>query len=106
MAKKVVAWCAVVAGVGSVVALGIVFASAGLDKADKMASVCGAFIGIGGLAVAIHGLRAARRDGDDAGFRNSVSGVVHGPVVQARDVRGRIEGPAADGTERVWDEDS
>ncbi|GLZ09047.1 hypothetical protein Acsp03_65130 [Actinomadura sp. NBRC 104412] len=106
MAKRVLVWCAVVAGVGSVVALGIVFASAGLDRADKMASVFGAFIGIGGLAVAVHGLRVARRGDDAAGFRNSISGVVHGPVVQARDVRGRIEGPAPEGAERIWDENS
>jgi hypothetical protein len=42
-------------------ALGVFFVVAGLDRADKMASVVGAFVGVGGLAVSVFGMIQGRR---------------------------------------------
>ncbi|GAA0961289.1 hypothetical protein [Actinocorallia libanotica] len=51
-------------------------AGAGLDRADKIASVCGLFIGLCGLGLALYGLVAARRSGDAAPVR-TVHNEVH-----------------------------
>ena len=42
--------------------LGVVFGVAGLDKADKLASVIGAFVAVVGLMAALYGLVKDRRD--------------------------------------------
>ncbi|MGW9372215.1 hypothetical protein ACWGVR_19570 [Streptomyces xanthophaeus] len=50
----------VVAGLG-VVGLGVFFAVAGLDDADKLASVIGVFVGLAGLGLSVYGIVLARR---------------------------------------------
>ncbi|MFJ8747494.1 hypothetical protein ACIRL2_50230 [Embleya sp. NPDC127516] len=50
----------VVAGLG-VVGLGVFFAVAGLDDADKLASVIGVFVGLVGLGLSVYGIVLARR---------------------------------------------
>ncbi|MEV8635095.1 hypothetical protein AB0395_25905 [Streptosporangium sp. NPDC051023] len=48
------------AGVGVVAgALGVAFVMVGLEQADRLASVLGAFVGLAGLAVSVYGLRAS-----------------------------------------------
>ncbi|MFC4529214.1 hypothetical protein [Sphaerisporangium dianthi] len=94
------------------VALGVLFPLAGLDDADKFASVLGAFTGVAGLALSAYGVVLARRaPGDASGrgqasgaaetagseegrVRNSISGTVRGPVVQG----GSFAGPITIGT--------
>ncbi|MET8154758.1 hypothetical protein ABZT47_00205 [Sphaerisporangium sp. NPDC005289] len=89
------------------VALGVALPMAGLDDADKYASVLGAFTGVAGLALSAYGVVLARRapaeapaqegtspppepDSGAGRVRNSVSGTVHGPVLQADTFTGPI----------------
>ncbi|MFE2867855.1 hypothetical protein [Embleya sp. NPDC059259] len=50
----------VVAGLGAV-GLGVFFAVAGLEDADKLASVIGVFVGLVGLGLSVYGIVLARR---------------------------------------------
>jgi hypothetical protein len=50
----------VVAGLAAV-GLGVFFAVAGLDDADKLASVIGVFVGLVGLGLSVYGIVLARR---------------------------------------------
>jgi hypothetical protein len=71
----------------------------GLDKADKLASVVGAFVGLMGLALGIFesvrgGSKAAAPTQSQAGDQsvsNSISGSVSGNVVQAKNIKGDID---------------
>jgi hypothetical protein len=94
----------VVAAVGLVV----YFVGVGLDKADKLASVVGAFIGLAGLGLAGYGTVLARRstpqpeadpqltpDQEPASGTGSVhntfsGGTAYGPVIMGRDITGSI----------------
>ncbi|MBB4701919.1 hypothetical protein [Sphaerisporangium siamense] len=71
--------------------MGIYFYRTGLDKADKLASVLGAFIGLTGLALALYGsLRnedtssSPMLDNESSGVHNTIGGnsTFHGPVAQ------------------------
>ena len=78
-------------------AMGVYFASVGLDEADKLASTIGAFIGLAGLALAIYGTVGTRRrsplapdspttPGPHGAVHNEIhGGTFHGPTVQGRD---------------------
>jgi hypothetical protein len=58
----------------------------GLDEADKLASVIGAFIGLAGLALAVLGGGGGSEPVDEGDVHNEVSGgTFHGPVFQGRD---------------------
>lgn len=83
--------------------LGGYFAAIGLDEADRLASVVGSLVGIAGLGLSGYGLLLTRRvpsgpsgetastpRPDDGGVTNTISGTVHGPVFQGRDVTGPI----------------
>ncbi|GGK62550.1 hypothetical protein Sme01_04520 [Sphaerisporangium melleum] len=109
--------------------LGVLFSRAGLDDADKLASVLGAFTGVAGLALSAYGVVLARRpqgtgapareaDGSapathehdpdarpphdeeegrrgapgpqEPSVRNTISGTVHGSVVQGHTFTGPI----------------
>jgi drug/metabolite transporter (DMT)-like permease len=60
--RRITGWLTVlVVGVG-LVGLGVYFGRIGLDRADKTASVIGAFSGFAGLALAAYGIVLARRD--------------------------------------------
>jgi hypothetical protein len=51
----------VLAGGVLAIGVGVVFFLIGLDKADKVASSAGLFVGVAGLGVAIYGVVLARR---------------------------------------------
>jgi drug/metabolite transporter (DMT)-like permease len=61
MTVRVVAWLGGVLFVLAMVSLGGYFAAVGLDEADKVASVIGAFVGLVGLVLAGYGTVLARR---------------------------------------------
>ncbi len=78
-------------------ALGWYFIAVGLDRADKLASVLGAFVGLLGLGLAVYGAVSSRREEaepepepDPGALHNEISGTVHGNAVQARDIEGGI----------------
>lgn len=80
------------------IGLGVYFIGFGLDEADKLASVIGAFIGLAGLATAVYGTVRDRRHGPSAQqssapgntpgtVHNEIHGGTHyGPVIQGRDL--------------------
>ncbi|MFG1874237.1 hypothetical protein ACGFIV_05305 [Sphaerisporangium sp. NPDC049003] len=112
MSGRVARWVGGALVAVAVIGLGVYFTTVGLDKADKLASVIGVFIGLAGLALAIYGLLADRRTGppsprpstaqDTGSVRNEIHGGTHyGPVIQGRDFRqvnlGSSPPPAPDG---------
>ena len=62
MRGRVLAWAGGAVAVAAAVGLGVYFAVAGLDKADKLASVASMFIGLAGLVASVYGMLQARRD--------------------------------------------
>lgn len=74
--RKVVVWAGSGATVVAVAGLLVYFAVVGLEKADKLASVIGALVGLVGLAVAVFGLLApsTRGEGSSDGGDGSGSG--------------------------------
>ncbi|GAA0821538.1 hypothetical protein GCM10009525_08520 [Streptosporangium amethystogenes subsp. fukuiense] len=75
----------------ALVALGWYFIAVGLDRADKLASVLGAFVGLLGLGLAVFGaVSSPPKDTESGGVHNEISGTVHGNAVQARDIEGGI----------------
>ncbi|MFD0856818.1 hypothetical protein ACFQ07_31590, partial [Actinomadura adrarensis] len=94
MSKRLVGWCGLLVSVFAAVALAVLFADAGLDKADKLASAVSALVGIAGLGCTLFGLFSSRWDGrqDEASrggsgsVHNTMSGPVHGTAIQARDI--------------------
>ncbi|MEU5881407.1 hypothetical protein [Spirillospora sp. NPDC047279] len=54
-------WIGAVLGGAALVGLGVLFVVVGLDKADKIASSVGAFVGLAGLGASVYGLVAMRR---------------------------------------------
>ena len=83
--------------VAAAAGLGWYFTLVGLDKADKVASVIGAFVGLAGLGVAVYGALSGRGPDDIRGSGQHVRGAaVGGSVIQVRGVSGsvRIRGAA------------
>ncbi|MEV4582824.1 NACHT domain-containing protein [Nonomuraea jabiensis] len=96
-------WAGAALAVSAVVSLAVYFTMVGLEKADKLASVFGVFIGLAGLGLSVIGLLAGR-DGPSTASRGSLAespqatwknggtqntvdgGTFHGPVIQAREV--------------------
>jgi hypothetical protein len=87
--------------VAAAAGLGWYLTVVGLDEADKIASVLGAFVGLAGLALVIFGPsigthkdRAGAGAADDTpaktDVRNIVNGTVRGSLVQGRDFSGPI----------------
>ncbi|MFI0486800.1 hypothetical protein [Actinomadura sp. 9N215] len=54
-------WAGVLAGGVLLAGVGVVFVVVGLDRADKIASSAGFFVGVAGLVVAVYGVILARR---------------------------------------------
>jgi drug/metabolite transporter (DMT)-like permease len=86
--RRVVRVGVVVGGV-TLIGLGVLFVVAGLDKADKIASILGAFIGLVGLVLAGYGVVLARRALPERSSQpraaepgQSVSGAVGGDNIQ------------------------
>jgi hypothetical protein len=59
--KRVLAWASTIAGGLALVGLGVVFVVVGLDTADRLASVIGAFAALVGLGLSGYGVVLARR---------------------------------------------
>ena len=59
--KRVVAWMFAIVGGAALIFLGVFFVATGLDTADKLASVIGAFAGLMGLGLAAYGVVLSRR---------------------------------------------
>jgi hypothetical protein len=96
MGSRFLIWSGAGLAVAATVGLAALFAVAGLGRADEVASVSGAFIGLAGLGVSVFGLVQARSDAapghadDDAG-RQAVSGsTVSGRTVQVSKSAGGV----------------
>ncbi|MEV7802461.1 hypothetical protein AB0O28_05895 [Microbispora sp. NPDC088329] len=106
---RILTWAGGIAALGAGAALAVYLSSVGLDKADKLASVIGLFVGLAGLAVAVWGLlptrrqettppasgtgrvnHAANHDVHTAVHNEISGGTVHGPVIQAHTVNGPV----------------
>lgn len=100
MSRRTLVWSGIAVALMALVALGWHFVAVGLDRADKLASVLGAFAGLLGLGLAVYGAFSSRPEEakpEDAkpepepgGVHNEISGTVHGNAVQARDIEGGI----------------
>ncbi len=105
--RRVVGWGGGVIALATMLVLALYLASAGLDKADKLASVLGLFVGLAGLAAAIYSLVGNRSSSDTSQQRdlarpttsdaspgdvhNTISGgTVRGTVIQGRDFSGPL----------------
>ncbi|XVQ15325.1 hypothetical protein ACQP1W_23195 [Spirillospora sp. CA-255316] len=89
MRARILLWAGAVVAVGAAVGLAVHLASVGLDKADKWASVCGMFIGLAGLVLAVYGAVRARSAGSGSGdMRNEFRGNAYGTVIMGRDFHG------------------
>ncbi|MFI7057427.1 hypothetical protein ACIBLB_35675 [Streptosporangium canum] len=108
MSGHVLKWVGGALTAGAAVGMGVYFHRVGLEQADQSASMIGAFIGLAGLALALHGTLTARRTGpastsvvdaaaaldhattgkpDLGGVQNEIGGgTFHGPVIQGRDI--------------------
>jgi hypothetical protein len=93
MRGRVLAWASGVVAVGVAAGLGVYFWVVGLDKADKSASVAGAFVGLAALVVSIYGVVREHRG---AGASPRVGGLsvsdstVDGGVTQVKGVTGNV----------------
>ncbi|WP_289009976.1 hypothetical protein [uncultured Thermomonospora sp.] len=74
MTRRGLVWAGTALLVAALIGLGAYFATVGLDKADKWASVIGVFIAIIGLAVAVAGLFTGQNTTEQAPPQVSASG--------------------------------
>jgi hypothetical protein len=88
--KPVLAWAVATIGGLALVGLGTYFVATGLDRADKLASVIGAFVGMIGLAVAMYGVVLARRGQIQPDGQTVAGSTVGGEVLQVRRVHGGL----------------
>lgn len=104
MTGRVLVWVGGVVAVACAAGLLVYFVVVGLDEADKLASVIGAFVGLAGLALAGYGIVVARRgtpppsgpheqlsrpdlQAGAGDTHNEVSdSTVHGPLFMGRDM--------------------
>jgi hypothetical protein len=96
MRGRVLAWAGGAVTVAAAAGLGVYFAVAGLDKADKLASVAGAFIGLAGLVASVYGVVQARRDAPGSssaaveGGQSVAGSTVARGVTQVRGITGSV----------------
>lgn len=85
----------VVVTVLSATGLAIYFARVGLDRADKLASVLGTFVGLVGLAMAAYGLLQGRKSPPRADVPIvPATNAVQGPATVKNEIRGPVQGSA------------
>lgn len=86
--RKVLVWMLLLLIGGAVITgLGVFMAAAGLDDADKWASVLGLFVALAGLGLSGYGLVVARRQRQGQTVADSIG---RGGVTQVRGVRGNL----------------
>ncbi|MFF3440322.1 hypothetical protein [Streptosporangium sp. NPDC002721] len=113
MSRRALTWSGVAVALVALAALGWYFIAVGLERADKLASVLGAFAGLLGLGLAVYGVVSSPSESavsspsegavsspsegagpgpepGPGGVHNEISGTVHGDSVQARDIEGGI----------------
>lgn len=89
-------WAVVLSTGAVIMVLGLLFFAAGLDDADKYASVIGALSTLAGLGLSISGMvqrsswTSSRSEEGAAGGQRVQGSVVGGDVVQVRGVRGDV----------------
>lgn len=87
---RVLTWMGVVITLGGCLALGIYFAVLGLDAADKLASVIGAFAAIAGVLLTVIGMVTTRRSRSVGGGQAVSATGVSGDVTQVAGVSGGV----------------
>jgi membrane protein implicated in regulation of membrane protease activity len=106
VSKRVLSLAGAIVAVAAAVGLGLYFAAVGLARADKLASVLGAFVGLAGLALALFSYVLARRatsaqtmqpasradnpDHPPVTVHNEIIGNQYGSVVQAGEISGSV----------------
>lgn len=92
MAGRILKWLGGVVALASVCALAAYFAAVGLDKADKTASVLGAFIALASLAMSAYGafLDRPRSGGGTGGGQSVTDSTVGGRLTMVRNVQGSL----------------
>jgi len=85
--KRILVWVTLAAGGVAVALLGVFLVVAGLDDADKWASVFGLFVSLAGLGLSAYGLVNTHRL--RAG-QTVASSIVGGGVTQVRRVKGNL----------------
>lgn len=98
MSGRTAKWVGGVLAAGAGLGMGAYFIAVGLDRADKLASVAGAFIGLGGLVLALYGVARERQQDvppeqlqpaeptREATHNQIQGGTYYGPVIQGRDI--------------------
>lgn len=89
--QRVVAWMSAIVGGIVLVGLGVFFAVIGLDRADKLASVIGALVGLIGIGLSTYGVVLARRAATSlSGGQKVLGSRVGGGLTQVRKARGNV----------------
>ncbi|MER5326642.1 hypothetical protein [Streptosporangium roseum] len=90
-------------GTGLVIgALGVIFVIMGLDRADQLASVLGAFIGLAGLGTSVYGLSHRPSEGDSTGTTALPAAPGAPPVTSRLPSHGPERAPAQPEPERRY----
>ncbi|MBA9005141.1 hypothetical protein [Thermomonospora cellulosilytica] len=92
MTGRALGWTGGIVAVAASAGLAVHFAVVGLDKADKLASAIGVFVGLAGLVLGGFGLVMSHRQArTGAADGQSVTGTrVGGGIAQVRNVRGNV----------------
>jgi hypothetical protein len=94
--RRIAAWAGSILGGLAVAGLGVFFVLTGLDRADKLASVIGVFVGLIGLTISVYGVVLARRGATASGRQTVAGSSIGGGVAQVRGVRGNVRiGPGS-----------
>ncbi|MFF2554895.1 hypothetical protein ACFVUS_28095 [Nocardia sp. NPDC058058] len=91
LGRRMVGVVAGLIGVAILVGLGIYLARIGLDDADKVASVIGAFCGLISVGIALVAFFPRPSTPAPSSGGNTIMGTVHGHVVQADTIDGDID---------------
>ncbi|WP_346041681.1 hypothetical protein [Actinomadura chokoriensis] len=91
MRRRALVWSGGGVAAAAAAGLGWYFAAVGLDKADKLASVTGVFVGLAGLCVAFYGALSDRTTNEvEQSGQHVRETTVGGNVTQIRGVGGSV----------------
>jgi len=95
--NRVLVWGSAITGGLALIALGAYFVGTGLNRADKLASVIGAFAALIGLGMSVYGVVLTRRSRPQSAGQTVAGSTVGGEVLQVHGVQGSLHiGQAAD----------